>query len=175
MQGLQLKLSGLVPPEEEKIQTSPSYEISEEQNGGMSKMLQEIARQRRSILGWNADGEREQMPTTLADVLEEIRRWEDYDHVNGPAGAIVGVINNYDLKLIQQIVATWMGRGGDGGVRPNVRDDQITDALSDFLKFLDAIDNEGNYGPHWRLSGDGDETRGESFVRWIKQTKPELR
>jgi hypothetical protein len=174
MQGLQLKLSGLVP--EEKIQTSPSYGISEEQNARMSEILQEIARKRRSILGWNADGERVEMPTTLADVLEEIRcRWEDYDHVNGPAGAIVGVINNYDLKLIQQIVATWMGRGGDGGVRPNVRDDQITDALSDFLEFLDAIDNEGHYGPKWRLSGDGDETRGESFVRWIKQKKLDLR
>ena len=173
MQGLQLNLSELVP--EEKIQTSP-YGISEEQNDRMSEMLQEIARKRRSILGWNENGERVEMPTTLAHVLEEIRcRWEDYDHVNGPAGAIVGVINNYDLKLIQQIVATWMGRGGDGGVRPNVRDDQIMEALSDFLEFLDAIDNEGNYGPRWRLSGDGDETRGESFVRWIKEKKLDLR
>jgi hypothetical protein len=166
MQGLKLILTELVPEEEK--QTSP-YEISEEQNARMSKILQEIARKRPSIVGWNADGEGEDMPTTLAHVLEEFRcRWEDYDHVNGPAGAIVGVINNYDLKLIQQIVATWMGRGGDGGVRPNVRDDQITDALSDFLEFLDAIHKGGNYG-------DGDETRGESFVRWIKQTKPELR
>ena len=166
MEVLGLCLSGLVP--EEKIQTSP-YEISEEQNARMSKMLQEIARQRPSILGWDDDGERVEMPTTLAHLLEEIRcRWEDYDHVNGPAGAIVGVINNYDLKLIQQIVATWMGRGGDGGVRPNVRDDQIMEALSDFLEFLDAIDNKGNYG-------DGDETMGESFVRWIKVTKLDLR
>jgi hypothetical protein len=142
----------------------------------MSEMLQEIARKRPSIRDWDENGERVEMPTTLAHVLEEIRcRWVDYEDVNGPAGPIVGVINNYDLKLIQQIVATWMGRGGDGGVRPNVRDDQIKDALSDFLEFLDAIDNEGNYGPKWRLSGDGDETRGESFVRWIKKEKLDLR
>ena len=173
MQGLQLNLSGLVP--EEKIQTSP-YEISEEQNARMSKMLQEIATRREPILGRNENGERVQMPTTLAVVLQDIRRrWEDYEEVNGPAGPIVGVINNYDLKLIQQIVATWMGRGGDGGVRPNVRDDQIMDALSDFLEFLDAIDNEGHYGPRWRLSGDGEETRGASFVRWIKKEKLDLR
>jgi len=156
-EGLGLHLSGLVP--EEKIQTSPSYEISEQQNARMPKILEKIASEGSS---------------TLAHVLGRIRLWwEDYEEVNGPAGPIVGVINNYDLKLIQQIVATWMGKGGGGGVRPNVLDDQIKDALKDFLAFLDDINNESK---QWNLLLARHQTHiGNLFVRWIEAERPDLR
>jgi len=156
MEVLGLCLSG--GEREEKIQTSPSYLFSHEQLEKLGDILKTIA---------------DEKQTTIEELVELIfANWDNYEYGCPPAGRIPGFLDLYFKGILQQIAGTWMGKGGVGSPKTFIDDEEIEDALKDFLAFLDDINDESK---RWKLLADVERTIGNLFVKWIEAERPHLR